>query len=146
MSHTLLAFAALGSVAMYSIHTHKSSQQQNLNAHRTEVEAHAETLGGDLLDRAAALPFSGAGTETGVALLDAQSLDQWDGKSDTVAAPVGADTLWYTVRAAVAAVEQSGGQFVAGDDSAPFRRVTLTIEGALSTSASVERVYADLSQ
>ena len=148
MAQTVLALAALCCVVFVSLNVQRSGHRRALQTLKSEVEAHATSVGAQLLDRAGTLPFDGPAVGPGTPLERVPSLDQWDGRSGTAEVPAGQDTLRFQVRARVEPVVKNGGAFVPAPAaaSAPFRKLTLSVEGRLSVSTTVERVYADLSR
>ena len=140
MSQTFLALAALAGVLLLSLHTRSSSHEYDHWEDRGEIEAHAASVGAELLDLAGTLPFAGA---AGAGFRETHGLDAWDGLAESIGIPARGDTLWFQVRASVQPVAKSGAVFVASAPTAPFRRVQLLVEGEMEVSAMVERVYTN---
>lgn len=144
MNQTFLTLAALGCIVAYSAQSRRASHHQDLGALRAQVEFHAAEVAAGLLDRAATLPFDAPTPGPAPTFAAAVALDQWHGHAESVGVAAGGDTLRYAVRATVVPVEKTAGGFAVASAGAPFRRVTLVLDGDLDVSATIARVYADL--
>lgn len=143
MSQTVLAICALACIAFLSLNTRRAGHHFRSEASKAEVEARAASVGSELLDLAATLPFQGP-TGPGADLERVLSLDAWNGRTTRVRVPAGDDSLEFAVRAVVDPVGKLGDTFVPTTAPTPFRRLRLSVTGEQGAAVSVERVYSEV--
>ena len=123
---------------------------------KSEIEMRASGLAREIFDDLAELPFDanssvstpieltsknsfgdGAGTYE-----EASDLDDVHGKSLERSLATDSDTLSFAIGASVEYVSKQSDRYVAGTSQTYYKRVTLTIQGPLDTSFTLERVFS----